>query len=323
MLKTRWKKEEPVSFLLTLLLFALTAGGSTFQSKENCDAACKNSQDFDFCSEGCQRFAPRSTCHATCNFTSSQLPLKPRAALACLQGCQDASESYLDGVKRPLQPRVIKNSISATKLKLTWRPLEDGDEYVLQARILSRGVAAKDWFDIQEMSTDGADAADERVLVVVGLVPYTEYQFRVAWKLSAVGEDGGLYSAASKPVRTASSGTPSFPVLVSVRQVRKLHVNVTWRAPLEPRGPITFYRLTIKEIRGGEELKDKSEVRKERARTPFIGIVKQISLDLRCLNALSARVVRVQQLCCVMMGAVDKSLEGAECRGKLLASYSA
>ncbi len=226
-----------------------------------CDSLCGGQSESLFCSQGCSWFRPEDSCHATCNFTASaQLALKPEATLACLAGCRAAADRYTEDVGATgglPKPQIIADSVTATQVKIVWnvrpteKPLGDG-VFKMQARVLKNGAAGGPWFDIKQLGTP--QESTDNLVTVSGLVPYAEYQFRVAWSLMEA-EDAVLFSPPSKVVRMAAAGRPSPPILESVRLVRRLHVNVTWRPPLESRGPVVFYRLEIKEIASGANVK--------------------------------------------------------------------
>ena len=102
-------------------------------------------------------------------------------------------------------------------------------------------------------------APREQVLRVESLVPYERYRFRVTWRLP----EAELHSPPSRAARTKADdfGRPSPPVLESVRQERRLRVSIAWRPPAEPRGPLAFYRLSIKGV--STDVKDRAEVMME------------------------------------------------------------
>ena len=117
------------------------------------------------------------------------------------------------------------------------------------------------WSNVQRISAVDGGAARDQVLRVERLVPFEKYQFRVSWRLP----EAEVLSPPSKIVRTEADdrGRPSRPILQSARQERGLRVSVTWRPPTEPRGPLAFYRLHIRDV--SVDLKDKREVRQQGA----------------------------------------------------------
>ena len=125
-------------------------------------------------------------------------------------------------------------------------------------------------------------APREQVLRVESLVPYERYRFRVTWRLP----EAELHSPPSKTARTKADdfGRPSRPFLAGARQERGLRVDIAWRPPMEPRGPLAFYRLSIRGV--STDLKDRAEVMIE-----CICIFSRTYFSVRgCVNPASGRL---------------------------------
>ena len=219
------------------------------------------------CDEGCTRFNPSDTCRNACNFTWSHLGVGVKSEaenpLSCLNGCKMAASRFAQRVTDEailLSPRIIPESITDTAISLLWRNQfgEDlilGGTFYLQSSRLRAVEDQNRWTNVQQINVDFS-GAHEQVLRVDSLVPYEKYRFRVTWRLP----EAELYSPPSKAARTKADdiGHPSRPILENVRQERGLRVSITWRPPMEPRGPLAFYRLSIRAV--STDLKDRAEV---------------------------------------------------------------
>ena len=213
------------------------------------------------CDEGCTRFNPSDTCRNACNFTWSHLGVGVKSeaenTLSCLNGCKMAASRFAQRVTEEAilqSPRIIPESITDTAMSLLWRHKEEsirGGTFYLQSSKRKR----QHWTNVQQINVDFG-AAHEQVFRVDSLVPYEKYRFRVSWRLP----EAELHSPPSKAARTKADdfGRPSRPILESVRQERGLRVSIAWRPPMEPRGPLAFYRLSIRGV--SPDLKDRAEV---------------------------------------------------------------
>ena len=216
----------------------------------NDSAACQSPH----CEDGCARFDPSDTCRSVCS--SSQLADSSDAenTLSCLEGCRMAADSFAQSLDLR-SPSIIPESITDTAMSLLWRN-EVGEEPILGGTFYLQSSRAErpQW---KNEHVDFAAAAREQVLRVENLVPYEQYRFRVAWKLPELE----VHSPLSKSARTKADdlGRPSRPILGSVRQERGRRVNIAWKPPLEPRGPLAFYRLSITSLQ--TDVKHRTEVK--------------------------------------------------------------
>ena len=239
--------------LLSLFLLEFVGG------EGDCGALCSSER----CDEGCGRFRPFDTCHSACNFTSSQFAAASGAGrtLACLSGCRMAANRLAQSLDGLQSPRVVPESVTETAMNLLWRSGDGMDvragTVYLQSRRVRDADEPKTWATVQRIRAVDGGAARDQVLRVERLVPFEKYQFRVLWRLP----EAEVHSPPSKIARTEADerGRPSRPILQSARQERGLRVSVTWRPPSEPRGPLAFYRLHVRDV--SADLKDKSEVR--------------------------------------------------------------
>ena len=223
------------------------------------------------CNEGCDNFRPSETCRSACNLTTAtQLAANSRTeeTLSCLNGCKMAADRFAQRIEEEAilrNPRIIPESITDTSMNLLWRnqihdPLLGGTFYLQSDR-----ENRQHWKNVQRINVD-LGAGIEHVLRVDNLVPYERYRFRVAWRLP----EAEVHSPPSKAARTRADefGRPSRPILDGVRQERGLRVNVAWRPPMQPKGPLAFYRLSIRGL--STDLMAKTEVRTQ----PLNGIKK-------------------------------------------------
>ena len=252
--------------LLFLLIFEGIIGCSG-KCGGNDSAACQSPH----CEDGCARFDPSSTCRSVCS--SSQLADSSDAenTLSCLEGCRMAADSFAQSLHLR-SPSIIPESITDTAINLLWRN-EVGEEQILGGTFYLQSSRA----DRPQWKNEHADfksTVGEQVLRVENLVPYEQYRFRVAWTLPELEvlsppsktartkeDDLGHPSPPSKTARTKADdlGRPSRPILESVRQERGRRVNIAWKPPLEPLGPLAFYRLSIRSSK--TDVKHSKEVR--------------------------------------------------------------
>ena len=254
----------PLLFLLFFEGFVVCGGECGGGGGGGSSALCQSPH----CDEGCDRFRPSDTCRSACNLTSSRLANSESEAentLSCLSGCKMAANRFARRIAEEAilqSPRIIPESVTDTAISLLWRNRvgEDsairGGAFYLQTDREER----RRWRNAQRIDVDiGAAAREQIVLRVENLVPYERYRFRVAWRLP----EAELHSPPSKAARTKADdfGRPSPPVLESVRQERRLRVSIAWWPPAEPRGPLAFYRLSIKGV--STDVKDRAEVMME------------------------------------------------------------
>ena len=251
------KRALPVLFLLFFEGFVVCGGecgggGGT--------ALCQSPH----CNEGCDRFRPSDTCRTACNLTLSQFgAAAAENTLSCLNGCKMAANRFAQRISEEAilqSPRIIPESVTDTAISLLWRNRVGKDSAIRGGAfyLQTDREERRRWKNAQRIDVD-IGAAREQVLRVENLVPYERYRFRVAWRLP----EAELHSPPSKAARTKADdfGRPSPPILESVRQERRLRVNIAWRPPAEPRGPLAFYRLSIKGV--STDLKDRAEVMME------------------------------------------------------------
>ena len=240
------KRTLPLLFLLIFEGFIDCSG----KCGGNDSAACQSPH----CEDGCARFDPSSTCRSVCSTSQLADSSDAENTLSCLEGCRMAADSFAQSLDLR-SPSIIPESITDTAINLLWRN-EVGEEQILGGTFYLQSSRA----DRPQWKNEHADfksTVGEQVLRVENLVPYEQYRFRVAWTLSELE----VHSTPSKTARTKEDdlGHPSPPILGSVRQERGRRVNIAWKPPLEPLGPLAFYRLSIRSSK--TDVKHSKEVR--------------------------------------------------------------
>jgi len=158
------------------------------------------------------------SCEKACGF-SAVASLAPAKAAACLSGCQKAAAEMAakaSAGRRLSSPALIPASLADTSLTLAWeRPLDvlPGESFALQYRTVYGGTAWSSFADLMAVPDRG------HLLEVRGLTPYTEYQFRISWRLDVDDQLDGPISEPSLVIRTKSGGSPSSPTILSVSLV--------------------------------------------------------------------------------------------------------
>ncbi|XP_075727541.1 phosphatidylinositol phosphatase PTPRQ-like isoform X3 [Rhipicephalus microplus] len=156
----------------------------------------------------------------------------------------DSQRAYSEEVKgtvvpmpfSPSGPQSFKaTALSATAVKLTWDLPPRYDLTPTHFRLF--------WCTGGDKTCFNVDVGNVREGIISPLAPYTEYRFMI--KALVQFTSPWLNSAVSSASVRTWPGDPSRPVDLQVERTRATAVDVSWKAPLDPAGPVAGYRLRI------------------------------------------------------------------------------
>ncbi|XP_049274104.1 phosphatidylinositol phosphatase PTPRQ isoform X2 [Rhipicephalus sanguineus] len=156
----------------------------------------------------------------------------------------DSQRAYSEEVKGTVVPMPFSPSgpqnfkatpLSATSVKLTWDLPPRYDLTPTHFRLF--------WCTGGDKTCFNVDVGNVREGIISPLAPYTEYRFMI--KALVQFTSPWLNSAVSSTSVRTWPGDPSRPVDLQVVRTKATAVDVSWKAPLDPAGPTTGYRVRI------------------------------------------------------------------------------
>ncbi|KAL1421929.1 hypothetical protein MTO96_003923 [Rhipicephalus appendiculatus] len=156
----------------------------------------------------------------------------------------DSQRAYSEEVKGTVVPMPFSPSgpqnfkatpLSATSVKLSWDLPPRYDLTPTHFRLFWCTGGDKNCFNV--------DVGNVREGIISPLAPYTEYRFMI--KALVQFTSPWLNSATSTTSVRTWPGDPSRPVDLQVVRTKATAVDVSWKAPLDPAGPTTGYRVRI------------------------------------------------------------------------------
>lgn len=204
-------------------------------------------------------WCPKLRCYG--DYVSTREVLQPNAGTQSITGLQpwteyeftvsafnivptDSERAYSEEVKGTVVPMPFSpggplnfkaTPLSSTSMRLTWDLPPRYDVTPSHFRLF--------WCTGGDKNCFNADVGNVREAVISPLAPYTEYRFMI--KALAQFSSPWLNSAiSSTSVRTWPSD-PSRPMELKVVRTKATAVDVSWKAPLDPAGPLAGYRVRI------------------------------------------------------------------------------
>ncbi|KAL3218830.1 hypothetical protein MRX96_031363 [Rhipicephalus microplus] len=156
----------------------------------------------------------------------------------------DSRRAYSEEVKgtvvpmpfSPSGPQSFKaTALSATAVKLTWDLPPRYDLTPTHFRLF--------WCTGGDKTCFNVDVGNVREGIISPLAPYTEYRFMI--KALVQFTSPWLNSAVSSASVRTWPGDPSRPIDLQVVRTRATAVDVSWKAPADPAGPMAGYRVRI------------------------------------------------------------------------------